>query len=257
MRRTGTPSWLSVRRGEPTLGSEADNFVVAPPPPARVWAVGGGKGGIGKSFLVANLATVAARSGKRVILIDADLGGANLHTCLGVRAGERVSLSDYFEDRVLELDKVAIETPIPGPAADPRRDRSHRARPRPRGAAHGAAARGAQAARGPGDLRPGRGHRPLDDRLLPRGRRRLRGDHARADRDRERLRISACRVLPAALARARRLVRARRDPRLDGPAQRARHPHAGRPDERDRPHRPRRGPALPPPDRRASVRTWS
>jgi len=114
MRRTGTPSWLSVRRGEPTLGSEADNFVVAPPPPARVWAVGGGKGGIGKSFLVANLATVAARSGKRVILIDADLGGANLHTCLGVRAGERVSLSDFLEDRVLELEKVAIETPVPG-----------------------------------------------------------------------------------------------------------------------------------------------
>jgi flagellar biosynthesis protein FlhG len=76
--------------------------------------VGGGKGGIGKSFLVANLATVAARSGRRVILIDADLGGANLHTCLGVRAGERVSLSDYFEDRVVDLEKVAIETPIPG-----------------------------------------------------------------------------------------------------------------------------------------------
>jgi len=76
--------------------------------------VGGGKGGIGKSFLVANLATVAARSGRRVILIDADLGGANLHTCLGVRAGERISLSDYFEDRVVDLEKVAIETPIPG-----------------------------------------------------------------------------------------------------------------------------------------------
>lgn len=114
MRRTGIPSWLSVRRGEPTLGSKADNFVVAPPPAALVWAVGGGKGGIGKSFLVANLATVAARCGKRVILIDADLGGANLHTCLGVRAGERVSLSDYLEDRVLELEKVAIETPVPG-----------------------------------------------------------------------------------------------------------------------------------------------
>ena len=28
MRRTGTPSWLSVRRGEPTLGSETDNLVV-------------------------------------------------------------------------------------------------------------------------------------------------------------------------------------------------------------------------------------
>ncbi len=114
MRRTGTPSWLSTRRGEPGLPGRDDDVVATPPSVARIWAVGGGKGGIGKSFLVANLATVAARSGKRVILIDADLGGANLHTCLGVRAGERVSLSDYFEERVLDLDKVAIETPIPG-----------------------------------------------------------------------------------------------------------------------------------------------
>ena len=114
MRRTGTPSWLSTRRSEPSLAGRDDNLAATPTTVARVWAVGGGKGGIGKSFLVANLATVAARSGKRVILIDADLGGANLHTCLGVRAGERVSLSDYFEERVLDLDKVAIETPIPG-----------------------------------------------------------------------------------------------------------------------------------------------
>jgi len=114
MRRTGTPSWLSTRRGEGEVPGRDDEFAATPPSVARIWAVGGGKGGIGKSFLVSNLATVAARSGKRVILIDADLGGANLHTCLGVRAGERVSLSDYFEERVLELEKVAIETPIPG-----------------------------------------------------------------------------------------------------------------------------------------------
>jgi flagellar biosynthesis protein FlhG len=114
MRRTGTPSWLSIKRGEPGRPSRDDELAATPPSVARIWAVGGGKGGIGKSFLVSNLATVAARSGKRVILIDADLGGANLHTCLGVRAGERVSLSDYFEERVLDLEKVAIETPIPG-----------------------------------------------------------------------------------------------------------------------------------------------
>ncbi|MFI5314792.1 MAG: P-loop NTPase [Myxococcota bacterium] len=114
MRRTGTPSWLSIKRGEPGLPGRDGDVVATPPSVARIWAVGGGKGGIGKSFLVANLATVAARSGKRVILIDADLGGANLHTCLGVRAGERVSLSDYFEERVVDLDKLALETPIPG-----------------------------------------------------------------------------------------------------------------------------------------------
>ncbi len=79
-----------------------------------MWALGGGKGGIGKSFLVANLGAVAATLGKRVIVIDADLGGANLHTCLGVRGGSRVNLSDYLEGRVDDLAKTVIETPIPG-----------------------------------------------------------------------------------------------------------------------------------------------
>jgi MinD-like ATPase involved in chromosome partitioning or flagellar assembly len=40
--------------------------------------VGGGKGGVGKSFVVANLAVVLARSGCRVIAVDGDLEGANL-----------------------------------------------------------------------------------------------------------------------------------------------------------------------------------
>jgi flagellar biosynthesis protein FlhG len=79
-----------------------------------VWAVGGGKGGIGKSFLVANLGAVAASLGWRVILVDADLGGANLHTCLGVRGGSRVNLSDYLEDRIVDLEKATIDTPVPG-----------------------------------------------------------------------------------------------------------------------------------------------
>ena len=38
-------------------------------------AVGGGKGGIGKSLLTANLAVHLAQKGRRVILVDADLGG--------------------------------------------------------------------------------------------------------------------------------------------------------------------------------------
>ncbi len=108
MRLTGTPSWLSTER------RERDEAGRLPPSPTCVWAIGGGKGGIGKSFVAANLATLAARSGRRVVLIDADLGGANLHTCLGVRGGDRVNLTDYFQDRVTDLDKVALETPVPG-----------------------------------------------------------------------------------------------------------------------------------------------
>ncbi len=109
MRLTGTPSWLNgSREGQPARSERR------PPRPTRVWALGGGKGGIGKSFLVANMAATAARSGRRVIAIDADLGGANLHTCLGVRPGERVTLSDYLEERVEDLEKAALETPVPG-----------------------------------------------------------------------------------------------------------------------------------------------
>jgi flagellar biosynthesis protein FlhG len=76
--------------------------------------MGGGKGGIGKSLIAANLATVAARCGRQVILIDSDLGGANLHTCLGVRAGQRINLTDYFSDRIVDIEKAATNTPIKG-----------------------------------------------------------------------------------------------------------------------------------------------
>jgi hypothetical protein len=113
MRLTGTPNWLTIRKGKsPEPGD--DWSPTKGPGAGQVWAVGGGKGGIGKSFLVANLGAVAATLGRRVILIDVDLGAANLHTCLGVRGGSRVNLSDYLEDRVADLEKAAIQTPIPG-----------------------------------------------------------------------------------------------------------------------------------------------
>ena len=47
--------------------------------------IGSGKGGVGKTVFTANLGAVLAASGKTVVLVDLDLGGANLHTCLGVR----------------------------------------------------------------------------------------------------------------------------------------------------------------------------
>lgn len=47
--------------------------------------IGSGKGGVGKTVFTANLGAALAVSGRTVILVDLDLGGANLHTCLGVR----------------------------------------------------------------------------------------------------------------------------------------------------------------------------
>jgi flagellar biosynthesis protein FlhG len=60
----------------------------APPRPqvaCRTIAVTSGKGGVGKSNLVANLAIGIARLGKRVLVLDADLGLANMDVLLGVR----------------------------------------------------------------------------------------------------------------------------------------------------------------------------
>jgi len=48
---------------------------------------------------------------KKVIIIDADLGGANLHTLLGIRYPEH-TLNDFLKRRIDNLNEVCIETPI-------------------------------------------------------------------------------------------------------------------------------------------------
>ncbi|MGC3998702.1 MAG: MinD/ParA family protein [Anaeromyxobacter sp.] len=52
--------------------------------PMRVVAVTSGKGGVGKTHISANLAVLAAKAGRRVLLIDADLGLANADIVLGI-----------------------------------------------------------------------------------------------------------------------------------------------------------------------------
>ena len=77
-----------------------------------IWTIGGGKGGSGKSFITANLGICLSRLGIRVVLIDADLGGANLHTFLGI-SPPALSLSDFIKKRVPDLRQVLIPTVIP------------------------------------------------------------------------------------------------------------------------------------------------
>jgi flagellar biosynthesis protein FlhG len=76
----------------------------------EIWAIGGGKGGIGKSFIISSVGSYLARQGKKVVLVDADLGAANLHTFLGMGKPER-SLTDFFENRV-PLAALLVETDI-------------------------------------------------------------------------------------------------------------------------------------------------
>ena len=93
-----------------SLGSMSDGRV-PPQPVARVIPVGGGKGGVGKTFLVANLAARLAHDGYRVAAVDGDLEGANLHTCLGVPR-PRCSLADFVAEREDDIAKLLLETPI-------------------------------------------------------------------------------------------------------------------------------------------------
>lgn len=87
-------------------------------------AIGGGKGGVGKSVVALNLALSIARLGARVIVVDADLGSANLHTMLGIdRPG--LTLQALLDGRVKELAEVVLPTDyanlqlIPGSVAVP------------------------------------------------------------------------------------------------------------------------------------------
>ncbi len=88
-------------------------FRTGPQMPNTIWAVGGGKGGIGKSFISSSLAMCLARMGKSVTLVDLDLGSANLHTCLGIKIPNE-SISDFISGRVDDLAKVSVTTEIPG-----------------------------------------------------------------------------------------------------------------------------------------------
>ncbi len=76
----------------------------------KIWAIGGGKGGTGKTFITSAMGTYIAGKGKRVILIDIDIGGANLHSFLGISRPKK-SLTDFFEAGA-SLNKLAVKTGI-------------------------------------------------------------------------------------------------------------------------------------------------
>jgi flagellar biosynthesis protein FlhG len=65
-----------------------------PPPSSKVIAVTSGKGGVGKTFVAANLAAALARAGRKVLVLDADLGLANLDVVLNLFP--KITLHDVF-----------------------------------------------------------------------------------------------------------------------------------------------------------------
>ena len=78
------------------------------PKPVRAIAVTGGKGGIGKSSISINLALSLIATGKRVLLMDADLGLANIDVMLGLDA--RFDISHVLSGE-RTLDEVLLQGP--------------------------------------------------------------------------------------------------------------------------------------------------
>ena len=76
---------------------------------ARIMALTSGKGGVGKTFLAANLAAALAKRGERVLVLDADLGLANLDVVLNL--SPKVTLHDVFTGKVNLEDAIL---PAPG-----------------------------------------------------------------------------------------------------------------------------------------------
>ncbi len=78
----------------------------------RFIAVGGGRGGVGKSLVAANLAVYFAQLGKSVVLVDADAAGANLHSHFGLRAASFEP--DVDEGGFEAIARALVPTAIPG-----------------------------------------------------------------------------------------------------------------------------------------------
>ena len=76
---------------------------------AKIMAVTSGKGGVGKTFMTANLAAALSRRGERVLVLDADLGLANLDVVLNLYP--KITLHDVFTGKAELADAIL---PAPG-----------------------------------------------------------------------------------------------------------------------------------------------
>jgi flagellar biosynthesis protein FlhG len=76
-------------------------------------AVGGAKGGVGKSALAANLAVGLALLGQQVVLADLDLGGADVHLYLGVKSLPK-TWNDLLDKKVNSIEDIITPTAFEG-----------------------------------------------------------------------------------------------------------------------------------------------
>lgn len=83
----------------------------------RVLAVTGARGGAGRTVIASNLALYLSTIGRKVVLVDADASGANLHTVLGMRRPislVRAGRLGARRDGTALIEEVTVRTPHPG-----------------------------------------------------------------------------------------------------------------------------------------------
>ncbi len=76
---------------------------------AKLISIASGKGGVGKSFCSSSLALSLSAKGHKILLVDADLGGANLHNFVGLKV-PGVGLYNYIRERS-EISDVIVKSP--------------------------------------------------------------------------------------------------------------------------------------------------
>jgi flagellar biosynthesis protein FlhG len=106
------PVW---RDGGPGTGQgpeEAISLDVARGRAGRTIAVGGGKGGVGKTIVAVNLALAISRLQKNVTLLDGDIGNCNCNALLGITRVDS-TLEEYFR-RERSLEEITVSTAYPG-----------------------------------------------------------------------------------------------------------------------------------------------
>ncbi len=74
--------------------------------------VASGKGGVGKSFITANLALALARLGHRTVAVDLDLGGSNLHHFMGL-GNRNPGIGDFLSGGGQALEGFLVDTEVP------------------------------------------------------------------------------------------------------------------------------------------------
>lgn len=77
----------------------------------KLLAFASGKGGVGKTVLSASIGVGLASMGSEVILVDGDLGGPDLHTCMGILEPER-TFFDFYSLQKDHLSQIALDTAV-------------------------------------------------------------------------------------------------------------------------------------------------